>query len=991
VEGSRTPQNQVDYKTVGHTEVTSSTSPQSVSFIPLESGSYRIRANFTNSRNEVTATDLQIWATGTNPVVWGSRDENNRLEVKLDKQSYQPGEIATALIQSPYPEGELYFAVVRDKPLYRQITKVKGGAPQIQFQVTPDMLPNAAVEAVLVRQGVPLSQVEPGSLENLVRMGFAPFKVNLADKYLKVQLTPGQAQLEPGAEQTLQLELKDVRGNPTKGQFTVMVVNESVLQLSGYRPPDLVNTVYADQPISTRFSDNRPNVVLQPQSSPLAKGWGYGGGFSAGAANTRVRKDFQALAYYNGSVLTDASGKAQISYKLPDDLTTWRVMAVATDGNLHFGNGEATFITTKPLLSNPVLPQFARPGDRFFAGLSLTNHTGQTGTLAIQTNVSGSLQLADNKQGRLQTPAESGTRAYRFPLVAGRTGEGNVQIVSQLNQTADAFAVPLVVKPLEITEQVVESGTTNSRVKIPLNIDKTVVPDAGGLQVSLASTLIPEITAPARQVLADEQLPFLEPTASQLAIASTLQTLSQQYGQTFTNFNPTQQAKTALAQLQKLQMPNGGFATWRGKGQERSDPFVTPYAAEALARASQAFPNLVDSEMLSRLRIYLKTILADPGKSSACTTLFCKAEVRLKALMALAQLGEKRNDFLADIYAQRNEFDAVTQIELARYLSQFPEWQNESQTLIKQLQETIYETGRTATVNLPQGWGWLSSPTTTQAQALRLFVVQKSKPELLDRLLQSLLNLRRNGTWQTSYDNAEALMALVDYSRTIPTPPNFAASVQLAGKTLGSTRFVGYQNPSLEIQQSSQTLPKGRHDLMLNKSGRGTLHYLVAYHYRLPGNQPGRFNGLRVTRDIRPVNGEKALRKIGLYAKAEPLTVPAGQVFDIGLEVISDRPVEQVVITDPLPAGFEAVDESFQTATAALQPQNTDFDFKTIYRDRIVAFSDRLQPGVYQLHYLVRSVTPGTFLWPGAEAHLQYAPEEFGRSADSTLIVSESK
>jgi uncharacterized protein YfaS (alpha-2-macroglobulin family) len=357
----------------------------------------------------------------------------------------------------------------------------------------------------------------------------------------------------------------------------------------------------------------------------------------------------------------------------------------------------------------------------------------------------------------------------------------------------------------------------------------------------------------------------------------------------------------------------------------------------------------------------------------------------------LAQLGEKRNDFLADIYAQRNEFDAVTQIELARYLSQFPEWQNESQTLIKQLQETIYETGRTATVNLPQGWGWLSSPTTTQAQALRLFVAQNSKPELLDRLLQSLLNLRRNGTWQTSYDNAQALMALVDYSRTIPTPPNFAASVQLAGKTLGSTRFVGYQNPSLEIQQSSQTLPKGRHDLTLNKSGRGTLHYLIAYHYRLPGNQPGRFNGLRVTRDIRPVNGEKALRKIGLYARDEPLTVPAGQVFDIGLEVISDRPVEQVVITDPLPAGFEAVDESFQTATAAFQPQNTDFDFKTIYRDRIVAFSDRLQPGVYQLHYLVRSVTPGTFLWPGAEAHLQYAPEEFGRSADSTLVVSESK
>ena len=52
-----------------------------------------------------------------------------------------------------------------------------------------------------------------------------------------------------------------------------------------------------------------------------------------------------------------------------------------------------------------------------------------------------------------------------------------------------------------------------------------------------------------------------------------------------------------------------------------------------------------------------------------------------------------------------------------------------------------------------------------------------------------------------------------------------------------------------------------------------------------------------------------------------------------------------------------------------------------------MAYGNSLQPGVYSLHYLVRSVTPGTFLYPGAEVHLQYAPEEFGRSAASTLQV----
>lgn len=990
VEGSNTAKNQVEYKTVGEVEVKSGSSPQSVSLTPTESGSYRIRANFADSKDEVTATDLQIWATGDNAVNWGER-ESDRVEIKLDKDTYKPGEIATALIQSPYPEAELYFAVVRDKPLYKTITKVKGGAPQIKFRVTPEMLPNAAVEAVLVRQGANINQVDLGNLKNLMRIGFAPFKTNLDDKYLKIVETVNAPSLQPGAEQTVQLELKDATGNPVKGQFTVMAVNEAVLQLSGYRPPDLVKTVYAEQSISTRFSDNRQNVVVQPNQLAKPKGWGYGGGQSAGAASTRIRKDFQALAYYN-SVVTDESGRASVTFKLPDDLTTWRVMAVATDGNLRFGNAQTTFITTKPLLSNPILPQFARPGDRLEAGLSVTNNTQQTGNLAINGVVGGSLQFADNHRG-IQTTAESGTRAYRFPIVAGSAGESQVKFTTQLNGISDAFEVPLQVKPLEITEQVVESGTIppnppskrETEVKIPMNVDKNVVPDAGGLEISLASTLIPEITAPAKQVLQDEQLPFLEPAASQLAIASSLQSLSEKYGN-FKQFNPSQQAATAILKLQKLQQADGGFAAF--PGQEKSDPFVTPYAAQALAKASQAGLT-VDSRMISRLKSYLKKILAAPGQNDVCSQ-ECKNQLRLKALIALSELGEKRNDFLADIYAQRSQFDLVTQIKLARYLSGFPEWQEESQ-MWNQLQENIYQTGRTATINLPQGLSWLSSPTTAQAEALRLAISQKSNPETLDRLVQSLLGLRRDGTWPNTYDNAQALTALVEYTQLQPTPPNFAATVKLASQKLGSAQFKGYTNPSQDIKVPMAQLPRSRHDLILLKSGQGTLHYLVAYRYRLQGNQPGRFNGLRVVREIRRVSQEKVLQKQGLYAKDEPLTVEAGQVFDIGLEIIADRPVDRVVITDHLPAGFEAVDASFQTSGVNMRSQSDNFGFKTIYSDRIVAYSDRLEPGVYSLHYLVRSVTPGTFLWPGAEVHLQYAPEEFGRTASSTLKVSQPK
>lgn len=983
VAGSYKAKNQVEYITVAQNDVKSADAPQTVNLKAPKSGSYRIRACLDNSCN--IGTDAQIWISGDNTVDWAQdAEDRDKLEVKLDKPSYKPGDTATALIQSPYPEAELYFAVVRDRPLFSQVTKVKGGAPQVQFQVTPEMLPNAAIEAVLIRQGAPISQIDTAALPNLAKIGFVPFQVNLEEKYLKLQVTPANASILPTTEQSLNLELKDSSGNPVAGQVTLMVANESVLQLSGYRPPDLVTTVYAEQPISTLFSDNRRNVVLKPQSSPLPKGWGYGGGFSVAAANTRTRKDFQPLAYYNGSILTDASGKATVKFKLPDDLTTWHVLAVAADEQQRFGNGDVTFIATQPLVTNPVLPQFARPGDRFLAGVSVTNSSQLNGTIDINSTASGALQLAD--ANNLQVQAASGTQAYRLPVVAGSAGTGKISFRTTLNSVADAFEVPLEVKQIPVTERVVEAGASANPVKIPLNVNPNALKDSGGLEISLASNLIPQIGATAKQVLDEEELPFLEPASSRLAIASSLQTLSQKAPQNFSDFQSKDIAKKSLANIEKLKKPDGGFAAYPKA--ETSDPWGSAYAASALSQARQAFPDLVKPETLGNLRGYLKQVLLNPGKYSYCNENLCKNQLRLQSLIALAELGEKRNDFLADIYQLRDRYDNITRIKLTRYLLQFPEWQKEAQELSQQFAKNVYQTGRTATVNVPTAT-WFDSPTSVQSQVLRLFIAQKAKPETVDRLLKGLLALRRNGHWQNSYDNAEALTALVAYSNLQATPPNFTTQVQLAGKNLGETKFAG-NTTSSEIKVPARELPNGRNDLAIQKSGKGTLHYLVGYEYRLAGNQPGRFNGLRVVREIKKLNQDKSLAKIGLFTPDKAIAVEPGQVFEINLEIICDRPVDNVLINDPLPAGLEAVDSSLQGTGAAGAKVKPDYwlKVKDIYRDRIFGFGDRLQPGVYNMRYLVRSVTPGTFYWQGAEARLQYSPEEFGRSADSTLVVA---
>jgi hypothetical protein len=176
---------------------------------------------------------------------------------------------------------------------------------------------------------------------------------------------------------------------------------------------------------------------------------------------------------------------------------------------------------------------------------------------------------------------------------------------------------------------------------------------------------------------------------------------------------------------------------------------------------------------------------------------------------------------------------------------------------------------------------------------------------------------------------------------------------------------------------------------MITKQGDGKLHYLSEFNYRLSGNQPGKLNGIRITRYVRPANETEVVRQYGLYDLSENLTTETGQIFDIGLEVITDHPVDHVLISDPLPAGFEAIDTDFQTATTYFQPQQDSWQlgYQKIYKDKVVAYGDRLNAGVYNLHYLVRAVTPGSFDYPGAEVALQYNPETFGRTTSSTLQI----
>ena len=113
-----------------------------------------------------------------------------------------------------------------------------------------------------------------------------------------------------------------------------------------------------------------------------------------------------------------------------------------------------------------------------------------------------------------------------------------------------------------------------------------------------------------------------------------------------------------------------------------------------------------------------------------------------------------------------------------------------------------------------------------------------------------------------------------------------------------------------------------------------------------------------------------------------PVTLGASKVYDIGVRVIVDHPVDRLVIEDPLPAGFEAVDASFRTTSTAVTAQADSWaiDSQTIYRDKVVSFAAAPRPR-HLRHALPRALgNPRHVPLAGSPAYLQDAPEQLGEA-----------
>src|SRR5262249_43224428 len=269
---------------------------------------------------------------------------NDIIEVVPDKKKYKPGDTAHLLIKSPYAHSRVLVTLEREGVMDHWLATLEGTANFVSVPLTDRHVPNVFVGIMLVqgRSGTDkYSELGEDIAKPEAKFGYVDLAVDPGGRRLTVRVKTDKNSYRPREKVTVSLQTLTEQGAFTPAEVTLFAVDEGVLSLTGYETPDPFGIFYGPRPLLVDTADSRLHIIGQRSFGEKGETRGGGGGGPRAALEgIDLRSKFVPTAYWNSSIMTTANGAAQVSFTLPDNLSRFRVMAVASSGK-RFGSGDS--------------------------------------------------------------------------------------------------------------------------------------------------------------------------------------------------------------------------------------------------------------------------------------------------------------------------------------------------------------------------------------------------------------------------------------------------------------------------------------------------------------------------------------------------------------------------------------------------------------------------------------------------------------------------
>ncbi|MGE0698431.1 MAG: alpha-2-macroglobulin, partial [Hyphomicrobiaceae bacterium] len=897
---------------------------------------------------------------------WQSSDNADSpevLDVALDKKAYKAGDTARLRINSR-EAGRALVTVVSGGLLATQEVAVPKGGTEVPLTVDAKWLPGAYVAATLYRSLDEGSKRMPGRALGLAWLGLDPKPLTL-----DVSIAAPEKAL-PGRTLTLPVKVGGLAAGE-EARVTVAAVDVGILSLTRYEAPAPERWFHAQRRLGLEVRDLYGRLIdgMRAERGRLRSGGDGSDGMSAeGSPPVEA-----PLSLFSGIVRVGPDGAAQVSFDLPDFNGAVRLMAVAWSGS-KVGSSARDLIVRDKLALSLTGPRFLTLGDKARLEVDVHNvdgpaasyrvaiaREGEGGTRQSLAGRDVALQPTERRREQVAlTPADLGRSVYDVTV----TGPDGIEVRRRI--ALDVKAPATGIRRTTVSAL----GAAGGKLVLSNDIFHDLIPSSARLSLTVGPTAAFDV---AGLLGALDRYPYgcAEQTTSRALPLLYVNDMARRLGLAEEGEIKGRIAK-AIDRVMEMQDSSGAFGVW---GPSDGDIWLTAYVTDFLTRAKEQGYE-VRREPFTQALDRLSNVLAyaqDFEKGG---------EARAYALYVLARNGRAPVGDLR-YYADERLGRFATPLakaQLGAALSMVGDKERAGRAFASALDDLKGAEARAALDGARADYGSLVRDGAALLTLAAETGLARERHADLTRVLAAAFKARQ---YTSTQEQAWMLLA----ARAL------AEEAKATSLAVGGTEHKG------ELTRAFRPADLARAAVDIVNRGGNPVDAVVSVEGSSLTPEPAVSRGFTIERAYYTLDGKPVTLASAAVGTA---TLSQNERLVAVVTVKGAEDGGRVLVVDRLPAGLEVenprlVDSGDVKALAwlkgAREAKHTEFR-----DDRVVAAFDffgegrrggdaTTSPVAATVAYIVRAVTPGTFVHPAATVEDMYRPERFARSASGTLEI----
>ena len=935
------------------------TDPQGLLLCEVQSpvsGSVILQATAKDDAGRDSVVHREVWVAAQGEW-WFDVKDTDRIDLLPEKKRYEPGDIATLQVRMPFRDATVLVTVEREGIMETFVRRLSGSSPVIELPVKGHYAPNVFVSALCVRGRV--RGIKPSALLDLgkpaYKLGITEIAVGWQAHELKVKVQPERHEYKIREKVRAFIAVRKADGKPLpqRGEVALAVVDEGLLELMPNRSWQLLEEMMKRRPYEVKTATNQMHVVGKRHYGLKALPRGGGGGRQV------TRKLFDTLVFWKGRVFLDENGEASAEFQLPDSLTSFRIVAVATCATDLFGSGNASIRSTQELILLSGLPPLVRQGDTFNAVFTLRNASARNMEVEVAAQVEDGKETRklktlqqDLRAGEAQTigweiKVPQGIDFHKWEVTA-RTKDGTVQDTLRISQKVIA-SVP--VRTIQGTIQQVDA-----KAEMAVEQPKDAVPGSGGVRISLR----PKLSEISGVIDYMRQYPYgcLEQKVSK-AVALRDEVMW----------------KGIMAELPSY-LDADGLLKYFPTIQRGSD-VLTSYVLSIAHEAGWNIPDRSRERIKTALTSFVQGRLI---RGSVVPTADLTIR-KIAALEALSRYVAVQPEQLSSISIDPNLWPTSAVIDWLNLLMRSDAIPDRARRLTEAeqiLRSRLNFQGTTMGFSTERGddlW-WLMI--STDLNAVKTVLAALSLPAWKDdmaRLIRGALGRQQKGKWNTTIANAWGMVAFDKFARVFEALPVTGTTEATLRREQEKVDWAGTPSGRSAVFK----WPRGSNNLTVQHAGGGKPWLTVQSLAAIPLREPVS-SGYTITKAYSPVQ------------QMQKGTWTRGDVVRVKLDIEAQSDMTWVVVNDPIPAGSTILGGGLaRDSTLLTQNEEAKGWAWPVFQERsfeaLRSYYEYVPKGKWSLEYTVRLNNEGVFQLPPTRVEALYAPEMFGEIPNQTVTV----